>query len=105
MKTTLRKVIDLSQDQLKPDVELPSSMGTLAPVKEIPLSQVEAEFLIGVSFRLTLQSVIYTSQNRHDLGVLQTKRGSPAWQAAAASCARYAHSVFRIAARVRLAWF
>ena len=30
---------------------------------------------IGVSFRLTLQSVIYNSQKRHDLGVLQTKRG------------------------------
>ncbi len=74
MKTTLRKVIDLSQDQLKPDVELPSSMGKLAPVKEIPLSQVEAEFLIGVSFRLTLLSVIYNSQARHDLGVLQTQR-------------------------------
>ena len=29
---------------------------------------------IGVSFRLTLQSVIYNSQKRHDLDALQTKR-------------------------------
>ena len=75
MKLILRKTIDLSQELLKPDVDLPFSHGELAPVREIPLSQVEAEFLIGLSFRLILQNVIHNSQTRHDLGVLQTKPG------------------------------
>ncbi len=39
---------------------------------EIPFARVEAEFLIGLNFRLALHDVIWSSQSRHNLGVLKT---------------------------------
>ena len=47
----------------------------LEPGNPIPLSDVEAEFLIGLAFRLTLHDMIWSSQERHDMGVLKTPRG------------------------------
>jgi hypothetical protein len=44
---------------------------------------VEAEFLIGVAFRLTVHDIILSSQNRTDMGVLKTPRSS--WRRSAAS--------------------
>jgi hypothetical protein len=48
--------------------------GTLTPALELPFSNEEAEFLIGVAFRRSLQALLYASQEREDLGVLQTER-------------------------------
>ena len=47
----------------------------MTPAGPLPFSNLEAEFLIGLSFRLTLGNVIYASQEREDLGVLKTERG------------------------------
>ncbi len=55
----------------------------LEPGNPIPLSQVEAEFLIGVAFRLSVHDIILSSQNRNDMGVLKTPRSS--WRRWAAS--------------------
>jgi ABC-type transporter lipoprotein component MlaA/pimeloyl-ACP methyl ester carboxylesterase len=48
--------------------------GDLAPDLELPFTQVEAEFLIGLAFRFELQSTILQTQERHDQGVLRTPR-------------------------------
>jgi len=56
------KVIYLSNGELWPDMEL-------------PFTQLEAEYLIGLAYRLELQYMIVQSQQRHDMGVLQT----PSW--------------------------
>lgn len=37
-----------------------------------PFSAIESQFLIGLSFRITLRDAIFSSQSRHNLGVLQT---------------------------------
>ncbi len=50
------------------------SEGDLTPGIELPFTQLEAQFLIGLSFRMDLQFVIVQTQERHDMGVLQTKR-------------------------------
>jgi predicted alpha/beta-fold hydrolase len=48
-----------------------ASQGDLEPGNPIPLSPGEAEFIIGVGFRLTLHDMIWTSQEMNDQGVLQ----------------------------------
>jgi hypothetical protein len=45
--------------------------GDLEPGNPIPLGPGEAEFVIGVGFRLTLHDMIWRSQERSDQGVLQ----------------------------------
>jgi ABC-type transporter lipoprotein component MlaA len=47
---------------------------TLTPDAELPFTNEEAEFLIGVAFRRSLQEILYASQGRQDLGVLLTER-------------------------------
>ena len=47
---------------------------TLAPSAELPFTNQEAEFLIGLAFRRALQSLLWASQEREDLGVLLTER-------------------------------
>ena len=49
--------------------------GTLTPGAMLPFSNLEAEYLIGLAFRRTLQGVIWESQTRFDQGVLETPRG------------------------------
>ncbi|HVP30698.1 MAG TPA: MlaA family lipoprotein [Myxococcota bacterium] len=49
-------------------------IGTWQPPKELPFSDLEAQYLIGFSFRLSLQSILWVSQERKDLGVLETRR-------------------------------
>ena len=63
VRAILHKVLDLAQ-------------GDLSPEEELPFSNLEAEFLIGLTFRLTLQDTIFSSQQREDQGVLLTQRGS-----------------------------
>jgi ABC-type transporter lipoprotein component MlaA len=48
--------------------------GTIAPEAELPFTNEEAEFLIGLAFRRSLQALLYASQEREDLGVLLTER-------------------------------
>jgi ABC-type transporter lipoprotein component MlaA len=55
------KVLYLSQGDLQPDMEL-------------PFTQLEAQFLIGLAFRMDLQYTILQTQDRHDMGVLKTPR-------------------------------
>jgi len=45
----------------------------LRPGRELPFTSLEAKFLIGLAFRLTLSDVIFQSQLREDLGVLKTR--------------------------------
>ncbi|MGH2349157.1 MAG: MlaA family lipoprotein [bacterium] len=47
---------------------------TLTPQVELPFTNDEAEFLIGLAFRRSLQALLYASQEREDLGVLLTER-------------------------------
>jgi len=47
---------------------------TLEPEVEMPFTNVEAEYLIGLAFRRALQALLWTSQQREDLGVLLTER-------------------------------
>jgi hypothetical protein len=50
--------------------------GELTPSKEVPLSRLESDFLIGLNFRYTLRDLIYTSQSNNNLGVLKCNLGS-----------------------------
>jgi phospholipid-binding lipoprotein MlaA len=49
--------------------------GRLDVLGDIPLSRTESDFLIGLSFRLTLADVIEDSQRRNNLGVLKINPG------------------------------
>ncbi len=57
---------------------------SLTPRSPLPFSGLEARFLIGLTFRWTLRDVIYTSQARHNMGLLQhrigTLRRAPVYQ-------------------------
>jgi ABC-type transporter lipoprotein component MlaA len=41
----------------------------------LPLSSVEAKYIIGLWYRLSLRDVIHASQRRHNMGVLRSKLG------------------------------
>ena len=47
----------------------------MPPTGPLPVTNLEAEFLIGLAFRITLSTAIYGSQECEDLGVLKTERG------------------------------
>lgn len=47
---------------------------TLEPGIEMPFTNTEAEYLIGLAFRRALQAVLWSSQQREDQGVLLTER-------------------------------
>ncbi|MFH0946990.1 MAG: MlaA family lipoprotein [Planctomycetota bacterium] len=59
IKITIMKVLKLM------DGEGPEAM-------EVPVSSIEARFLIGLTYRLALMFAIHDSQSRQDLGVLAT---------------------------------
>lgn len=42
-----------------------------ADITDPPFSAVESQYLIGLTFRFILRDVLFSSQSRHDLGVLQ----------------------------------
>ena len=60
------------------------SKSTLTPQTSLPFSAVESKFLIGLTFRLMLRDIIFSSQRRNDQGVLQhsigTLRRDPVYQ-------------------------
>jgi ABC-type transporter lipoprotein component MlaA/pimeloyl-ACP methyl ester carboxylesterase len=60
------------------------SRGTLTPQTTLPFSAIESKFLIGLTFRLALRDIIYSSQRRHNQGVLHERidnfRRDPVYQ-------------------------
>ena len=46
------------------------SKSTLTPQTSLPFSAIESKFLIGLTFRLMLRDIIYSSQRRNNQGVL-----------------------------------
>jgi ABC-type transporter lipoprotein component MlaA len=59
----LRKALDLAE-------------GTLEPGGALPFTRLESEFLIGLSFRTVLSSIIFQTTRRNDTDVLKTGGGS-----------------------------
>lgn len=47
--------------------------GGLTPGAQLPFSEIESKFLIGLNFRLQLRDVIYLSQRMNDLGILEAE--------------------------------
>ena len=47
------------------------SKNKLTPQTSLPLNAIESKFLIGLTFRFTLRDIIYSSQRRHNMGVLR----------------------------------
>ncbi len=68
--------------------------GKLESARALPFTNLEAEYLIGLAFRRTLQSVIWVSQMREDLGVLRTQRGSLRRWAAYEEIADYGYAEY-----------
>lgn len=60
------------------------SQSTLTPQTSLPFDAIESKFLIGLSFRLVLRDIIYSSQRRNSQGVLRHSihnfRREPAYQ-------------------------
>ncbi len=60
------------------------SRSTLTPQTSLPFNAIESRFLVGLAFRLILRDVIFSSQQRHNQGVLQHPltnfRREPAYQ-------------------------
>ncbi|MHB8523889.1 MAG: MlaA family lipoprotein [Limisphaerales bacterium] len=60
------------------------SKNTLTPQTSLPFSAIESKFLIGLTFRLMLRDIIFSSQRRNNQGVLQHPirnwRRSPVYQ-------------------------
>lgn len=60
------------------------SKGNLTPQTSLPFNAIESRFLIGLTFRLTLRDIIFSSQRRNNQGVLQqpirNSRRDPAYQ-------------------------
>jgi hypothetical protein len=68
--------------------------GSLEPAHGLPFTNLEAEYLIGLAFRRTLQSVLWVGQTREDLGVLRTQRGELRRWAAYEEIADYSYSEY-----------
>ncbi|HWN94219.1 MAG TPA: VacJ family lipoprotein [Methylomirabilota bacterium] len=47
------------------------SKSKLTPQTSLPFSAIESRFLVGLTFRLMLRDIIFSSQRRYDQGVLQ----------------------------------
>jgi pimeloyl-ACP methyl ester carboxylesterase len=47
------------------------SKSTLTPQTSLPFNAIESKFLIGLTFRLMLRDIIFSSQRRNNQGVLQ----------------------------------
>ena len=60
------------------------SRNTLTPQTTLPFSAIESKFLIGLTFRLNLRDIIYSSQRRNDQGILHHRidnfRRDPVYQ-------------------------
>ena len=60
------------------------SKSTLTPQTTLPFNAIESQFLIGLTFRLVLRDIIFSSQRRNNQGILQHPlsnwRRNPAYQ-------------------------
>ena len=60
------------------------SQTKLTPQSSLPFSAIESQFLVGLVFRFALRDMIYSSQQRHNQGVLDHRllgiRRNPAYQ-------------------------
>ncbi|MFT3990676.1 MAG: VacJ family lipoprotein [Luteolibacter sp.] len=65
---------NVRQPRIDNTIHKVAKLGTLPPaaLADMPFDKVESQFLIGMTFRLTLRDVIFSSQFRHNMGVLQT---------------------------------
>ncbi|MFT4176799.1 MAG: alpha/beta fold hydrolase [Luteolibacter sp.] len=65
---------DVRQPRIDNTIHKVAKLSTLPPSAqaELPFDKVESQFLIGMTFRLTLRDVIFSSQYRHNMGVLRT---------------------------------
>ena len=52
----------------------PAERSRFRPRGELPFSDLEAKYLVGLDFRLSLVDILGTLQDREDLGVLKTER-------------------------------
>jgi ABC-type transporter lipoprotein component MlaA len=68
--------------------------GSLASARALPFTNLEAEYLIGLAFRRTLQALVFASQSREDLGVLHTRRSALRRWAAYEEIADYSYSEY-----------
>ncbi len=66
----------------------------LAPPRDLPFTNLEAKYLIGLAFRRTLQSVLWVSQTRNDLGILRTQRSNLKRWAAYKEMADYSYAEY-----------
>ncbi len=80
IRTALNRALDVGQGGFASDdgdhgrLDLADlGEGGVSPTRELPFTDIEAQFLIGLTFRLQLQAVVLASQDRRDLGVLQTE--------------------------------
>lgn len=62
------------QERINNTVHKAAAIGALTSVSKAPppFSGIESKYLIGLSFRVALRDVIYSSQSRNNLGILQT---------------------------------
>jgi ABC-type transporter lipoprotein component MlaA len=80
VRRTLGKAVWLARRALDDDAEFSrvasadADASALSPTRPLPFSDLEARYLIGLSFRFTLQGIIAASQEREDQGVLRTPR-------------------------------
>ncbi|MCL5269772.1 MAG: VacJ family lipoprotein [bacterium] len=63
---TLMKAVRISQSESVPSNDL-------TPSAALPFSEIESRYLIGLNYRLILRDIIYSSQRRLNMGVLQHK--------------------------------
>jgi ABC-type transporter lipoprotein component MlaA len=65
---------EIRQERANNAVHKAASLFSLPPeqLAEPPFDATESKFLVGASFRLTLRDTIFSSQERHNLGVLTT---------------------------------
>jgi len=103
VKQILRKALHVAKAELAKEGGTPSysrfgatDLGgrSLEPAHGLPFTNLEAEYLIGLAFRRTLQSVLWVSQTREDLGVLRTQRGELRRWAAYEEIADYSYSEY-----------
>ncbi len=62
--------------------------------RKLQFTNLEARYLIGLAFRRTLQSLMWVSQSREDLGILRTRRSSLERWAAYKEIADYSYSEY-----------
>jgi len=68
--------------------------GSLYPASKLPFTNLEAKYLIGLAFRRTLQSLLWVSQTRDDLGILRTPRSQLERWAAYKEISDYSYSEY-----------